>query len=231
MQSAFCPDCGQKDVDLERPLRDLLAEVLREGLDLDGRAARTVRTLLLRPGRLTTEFLAGHRRRYTPPFRLYLVISVVFFLVATWAATRGALLEAGQDIRVDAPGQASFLSDDLPRLMFLLLPLFALLLKAVFPRRLYFDHLVFSLHLHCVAYVVMALLLPLEQAAGRHWIPLIGQLALFAYLLAYVVISIRRVYRCRWFGAALRATIVLFGYMLVLSFVIEASSSLAIISD
>jgi len=36
----------------------------------------------VKPGRLTREFMEGRRARYLPPFRLYLVISLVFFLVA-----------------------------------------------------------------------------------------------------------------------------------------------------
>lgn len=231
MESVFCPNCGQKDVNLERPLWDLLAEVLRETVDLDGRAARTLRTLLLRPGALTIEFLAGHRKRYTPPFRLYLVISVTFFLVATWMATRGVLLETGQELSEHAPGQASFLGDELPRLMFIFLPLFALFLKLVFWRRLYFDHIIYSLHLHSAAFIVMALLLPLEQAANSHWVPFVAQLAIFGYLLAYIAISIKRVYRSSWLGSIFRSLVVLFGYMVLLSFVIEASSTFEIISD
>ena len=38
------------------------------------------RVLFARPGALTREYLAGHRQRYTPPLRLYLVFSVLFFL-------------------------------------------------------------------------------------------------------------------------------------------------------
>ena len=231
LDSNYCPDCGQKDIDLERPLWDLLGEVLRESFDLDGRAVRTLRVLLLRPGALTVEFLSGHRKRYTPPFRLYLVISVTFFLVATWMAMRGVLLETGQDLSEHAPGQASFLGDELPRLMFVFLPLFALFLKIVFWRRLFFDHLIYSLHLHSAAFIVMALLLPLEQAANWHWVPLVAQLAIFGYLLAYVAISIKRVYRCSWVGSVVRSVVVLFGYIVLLSLVIEASSTFAIISD
>ena len=48
------------------------------------------------------------------------------------------------------------MSDQMPRLMFLLLPVFALLLKAFFRDRLYFDHLIFSLHLHSAAFVISA---------------------------------------------------------------------------
>ena len=37
--------------------------------------------LMFKPGLLTREFLAGRRVRYLPPLRLYLVLSVVFFLI------------------------------------------------------------------------------------------------------------------------------------------------------
>jgi len=48
----------------------------------DSRLWRTLGYLLARPGRLTREFFEGKRVRYLPPFRLYLVISLLFFLVA-----------------------------------------------------------------------------------------------------------------------------------------------------
>jgi Protein of unknown function (DUF3667) len=66
----FCPNCGQKHMDLERPVMQLIGEVLHESLDIDGRAFKTLRTLLLQPGVLTCEFLAGRRRTFTSPLRL-----------------------------------------------------------------------------------------------------------------------------------------------------------------
>ena len=39
--------------------------------------------LLIRPWRLTNEFLAGHRVRYLHPARLYLLTSILFFFAAT----------------------------------------------------------------------------------------------------------------------------------------------------
>jgi hypothetical protein len=41
----------------------------------------TLYALLFKPGLLTREFLDGRRVRYLPPLRLYLVLSVVFFLI------------------------------------------------------------------------------------------------------------------------------------------------------
>jgi Protein of unknown function (DUF3667) len=39
--------------------------------------------LPFKPGCLTSEFLAGRRMKYLPPFRLYLVLSLPFFLIVT----------------------------------------------------------------------------------------------------------------------------------------------------
>ncbi len=40
--------------------------------------------LAFRPGLLTHDFLRGRRARYTPPFRMYLVLSLVFFVLASF---------------------------------------------------------------------------------------------------------------------------------------------------
>ena len=231
LAGAYCANCGQRDVDLERPIWTLARDVVRETFEIDGRIALTIKTLFLNPGKLTSEFLAGRRRTYTSPLRLYLVISIAFFLLAAWAARTGLLLEPGQDPGFDAAVQARFLSDDLPRLMFLLLPVFALLLKAFFRDRLYFDHLIFSLHLHSAAFVIFALILPLEEPASRQLVQLLLQLALFAYFLAYLVVAMRRVYRPGWAALAYKSAAVLLVYGMVLSVAIENTSTFLIIAD
>ena len=231
LAGAYCANCGQRDVDLERPIWTLARDVVRETFEIDGRIALTIKTLFLNPGKLTSEFLEGRRRTYTSPLRLYLVISIAFFLLAAWAARTGLLLEPGQDPGFDAAVQAGFLSDDLPRLMFLLLPVFALLLKAFFRDRLYFDHLIFSLHLHSAAFVIFALILPLEEPASWQLVQLLLQLALFAYFLAYLVVAMRRVYRPGWATVAYKSAALLLVYGMVLSIAIENTSNFLIIAD
>lgn len=224
---SYCPQCGQKNVDLERPISVLLTEALRETVDIDGRALRTLWTLIRRPGVLTSEFVAGRRRLYSPPVRLYLVISVGFFLLAGWVAGQGMLLDEGQTLEADAAGQARLFAEYVPRLMFVLLPVFALLLKIAFRQRFYFDHLVHSLHLHSAAYLVLALMLPLEEAAVEFAPATILQVVLFFYLLASFVTSLRRVYQVGWIGAAGKALGVLLGYMMLVAGSLEAASYLA----
>lgn len=231
LDDAFCPACGQKDVNFERPFYELFSEAVSEAVDLDGRAWRTVRVLFAQPGRLTEAFLAGRRRTYTSPLRLYLFISVSFFILMTWIASRGLLLEHGQTIFADAPVQARFMSDQMPKLMFLLLPVFALFLKAVFPRRLYFDHLIHSVHVHSAAFVTLAVMMPVEKIASENLAALILQVVMLVYFIVYLVASVRRVYSISWVGSVARSMAVVMGYLVVFSVLIEATSTFLIISD
>ncbi len=231
LRGDYCGSCGQKNVDLERPIWNLVADVLRETFEVDGRAWLTIRTLFRHPGMLTSEFLAGRRRTYTPPLRLYLVTSISFFVFVAWLAQSGLLLEPGQDPGFDAAVQAQFLSDELPRLMFVLLPVFAVLMKAVYFRRLYFDHLIFSIHLHTAGYMILALMLPLEDVANKNTGLMIAQFVLLAFFLAYFVSAVRRVYGPGWLVAALKSVAVLFGYVIAVSMAIESASNILIITD
>jgi len=76
----YCPKCGQLQASFKRPLFSLILEGIRDAFALDGRIARTLPTLLFRPGRMTRDYLDGKRARYVPPFRLFLLSSLVFFL-------------------------------------------------------------------------------------------------------------------------------------------------------
>jgi hypothetical protein len=77
----YCSACGQK-ADVRIPsFGQLLAEAIGDLFNFDSRMWRSLGTLVLKPGRLTRHYLGGKRARYTPPFRLYVVTSVIFFLV------------------------------------------------------------------------------------------------------------------------------------------------------
>lgn len=75
----FCPSCGQLASDFHRPIWTLAGTVLADSFALDGRIARTMPALFFRPGRITRAYLDGQRARYVPPFRLFLLASVIFF--------------------------------------------------------------------------------------------------------------------------------------------------------
>ena len=84
----YCANCSQA-ADVHVPsTRELLHEALEGVTHSDSRLWRTLQLLWFKPGKLTQEFVAGRRASYLPPFRLYLVLSVIFFLIASLGNSR-----------------------------------------------------------------------------------------------------------------------------------------------
>jgi hypothetical protein len=82
----YCAACGQRVPRHDLTLGELLHEITHELFHWDGKLPKTLSALLLKPGLLTEDFLAGRRARWLPPLRLYLICSLAFFV-------SGALIE------------------------------------------------------------------------------------------------------------------------------------------
>ena len=82
LRGQYCGNCGQRARSRLISLWELVSDAFGDLFELDSRLWQTLIPLLVRPGRLTADYLAGRRARYMPPFRMYLVLSLVFFLVA-----------------------------------------------------------------------------------------------------------------------------------------------------
>lgn len=85
----FCAACGQRDIPPYPSVRELVVDAFWELSGWDGRFAATVRKLFTSPGALTVEFLEGRRVRYLSPLRLYLMASLLYFLLAAMAPAVG----------------------------------------------------------------------------------------------------------------------------------------------
>ena len=81
----YCSQCGQNDRNYMRALLPMLWELVREAFEVDSRVLRTLKLLLLKPGRLSSEFSRNRRAHYMSPIRLYLFTSFLFFLVLSLA--------------------------------------------------------------------------------------------------------------------------------------------------
>lgn len=82
LRGQYCGHCGQRARGRLISLWELVQDAFGDLFELDSRLWRTLIPLLLRPGRLTRDYLEGRRARYMPPFRMYLVLSLIFFVVA-----------------------------------------------------------------------------------------------------------------------------------------------------
>jgi hypothetical protein len=80
LTGAYCSACGQRVLHHGLSLGEFLGDAAEVITHADSRFWRTFGPLLARPGFLTQQYIKGRRASFLPPFRLYLVLSVVFFL-------------------------------------------------------------------------------------------------------------------------------------------------------
>jgi hypothetical protein len=223
LQGPWCSKCGQKQADLNPSWHDLLHDSIHEFLHLDGKIFRTARKLFLQPGELTAEFLRGRRARYIGALRLYLTFSVLFFVLTALVPNPNPEAEDH-----NAPATAHELATDrvvtetfaklLPKLVFILVPVFALLLKLAHrrQRRNYPQFLYFSLHFHAAVFGFLALITPLQALRSEAWLQA-AQLCVLASAFGYLVAGIKRVFGGSARMIIVRALAVTLGYLVVLT--------------
>lgn len=225
LHGAYCSACGQK-AELHLDAHGFVHDAMHEFLHLDGKILQSLKLLLFRPGQLTRDFLDGRRARYISPIRLYLTFSVLFFALTavlphragsgiikvgsgktpkgiTLTAPTDALdrrMEAGaRKAQQDEERLSHEIAKQLPRTMFVLMPLFALLTWAFFRKqeRHYIAHLYYSIHFHAFVFAVLSVI-ALFSAIQFPYIALVLQ----PLIVVYHFMALRRV-----FGTATSTTI------------------------
>lgn len=76
----FCAACGQPVEIHRRSVTHLTQDLVKDIASFDARILRTTRALLFRPGELAKAFREGRTQPFVPPVRLYLFVSLIFFL-------------------------------------------------------------------------------------------------------------------------------------------------------
>ncbi|MGB2739753.1 MAG: DUF3667 domain-containing protein [Cognaticolwellia sp.] len=102
VNGSFCSNCGQSVESTLKYFWSVLIHLLDDIFSFDSRASRTLKPLLLKPGFLTNEYIQGRRVHYVPPLKLYLFISIIFFISFNFFAMSGKELIAHEE-RMIAP--------------------------------------------------------------------------------------------------------------------------------
>jgi hypothetical protein len=115
-----------------------------------------------------------------------------------------------------------------PQVLFVLLPVFALLLKIfyVFKRRLYMEHLIVSMHSHAFIMLSLLVMVALDLLRGSvvHHVAWLGiplgvlHAAAWLWLLAYLLIMQKRIYRQGWPMTVLKYGCIGFCYSILVVF-------------
>ena len=77
----FCPNCGQTNSVKKLSFDHYINEYFAGFFAYDSRINLTLFTLLFKPGKITKDYVSGKRMRYANPFRFYLSVSIIFFII------------------------------------------------------------------------------------------------------------------------------------------------------
>jgi hypothetical protein len=102
----YCGECGQRATQRLISVWELVRDAFGDLFEVDSRLWRTIRPLLFKPGALTRDYLEGRRARYMPPFRMYLVLSLIFFVIAFFDP-RDDLAILYEPVAEDSPAAAA----------------------------------------------------------------------------------------------------------------------------
>jgi len=263
----FCPNCGQRKLEMSVSLSRMLLEALDDQFSVNSALPRTLGALFFRPGHLSAEYVSGRIARYIPPFRLYLVSSLVFFVIVSLSPsiTGNSVVHFDEEVTVDtlAPAQAAAaragagpvaarkdwtqdfqmhtgihavdsvaaerlarfrgqppqeawrqvfgeFMEHAPTMMFVLLPLFAGVMKLIYWRRkrFYVEHFVFALHVHAFVFLTFAVALvsPYDELDA----------VLFVWVMLYIYLAMKRFYAQGWFRTGLKYMLLGTFYNLIL---------------
>ena len=237
LRGAYCHACGQKGGDKDLHFHHLMHELVHEFLHFDSKILRTLKLLMLSPGKLTHEYVAGRRVRYVGPVRLFLVASVVLFgllaFVKTHVASDPDLAAADAEIALDA-SQAELkdnrfasaviqsvrkvmhdpehvkgaLLNGLSRSFFVLLPIFAWVMWRMFEKEEPFYVAHIYFALHYHAFAFI--LLGVLTALSLAHVPTNGLYAVAgAVIVGYFYVALRRMLGISWFKTLLRGSVAL----------------------
>ena len=210
----YCHACGQSTRILKRPWLQAAREVLDELFDLDGRMLQSLRLLLTQPGRLPRDYNDGRRAAHTSPVRMYLLISLLFFFVLPVILPPTPEEQPEHTLAVDLYSRG----------MFLLLPIYALLVKLFYRRFFYLEHLVYSAYLFSAMFIAIGVMMAIEELSNQYLLLLGVQFVILAYVLWYLVASLRTCYSEGWGKSALKAFGALLLFLPVLGMSIELAS-------
>jgi hypothetical protein len=81
VEENFCTHCGQENIVTKEDAFHMVTHAIADYFHFEHKFFGTIGPLLLKPGQLTKEYVAGKRMASIHPIRLYIFISIVFFLV------------------------------------------------------------------------------------------------------------------------------------------------------
>ena len=234
-EDEYCAKCGEKLVSThDYSIAHFSAHIVEALTHFDIKSLRALKVLALQPGELTRACLDGRRKPHVGPIQLFVILNVVFallggqtFRVALSSQNSPPVRDAKRALAArtqarlaldDVEFEKEFLHEGATQAktwIFVMIPLFALALAGLFGfRRYFFEHLIFSTHVHAfilgwliVAGITIAWTFRLFGGPVRQYSNAVVTVVILVGLPVYLYAAIRRAYGGGRLPAAARALI------------------------
>ena len=241
----FCHTCGQKMLEpSERTFKYFIFQFFGSAFFLENNFLKNLWTLLSKPGQLSLDFMEGKRKRWMPPFSLFLLINLFYFwytpfsdfnltlrehlsvspysqfadnLVTERLESRAITLE--EYVQLFDKKSSSYVNS----LIVLHVPFLAICLALLFlaNRYYYADHFIFALHF--LGFILLlSLLLALFQFIDTRLISFLTPTLLTLLkilfpcgILLYAWLALHRMYKRKWWVTTMTLPVVILSFLVI----------------
>jgi hypothetical protein len=249
----YCARCGEKQPSHhDLTVGHFTHELVHELVHLDSKLFRTLRELMFMPGQLTAEYFAGRKKRYIAPIRLFITLFAITFIaysafkpVAVYSLD--LMLGMDPDHRLENLFRKAATKRQIPYeelktkvehrwqknislVSMLSILSVALVLKLLYFRRYFTEHLVWGTHFMCFAYAMSLVVWPIQlwMGVGRNTSNYVLMCITSIISLTYIYLALRRVYGQGGVIVFLKGAVV-WGVNFLTTMVLTAASLLAAI--
>ena len=195
LHGEYCSECGQQKKELNISIFTLIQEFLVNVFSLDSKIFLTLKLLLTKPGYLSSEYITGRQKKYVLPGKLYLFLSVLTILIISLIRDSDGLnymkfsydrlgILISNDIDGSTPnrwggygGSLNWDSIDSPitkidtsslysKAFLLCFPIYALILKLFYRKKMYIHNMILSLHNHIFILLIILISIPISILTG-----------------------------------------------------------------
>ena len=255
----YCHRCGEKHLESrDLSVRNFLHEAAQELTSVEhSKLFHTLLAVLVRPGFLTNEWIAGRRKRYLKPLNLCLgVFAVTLFAYSVYkpvsmydlrnfvaqdkTESTAPIARLAEKKHMETEELLDRVSEKWQRYVsfspVFLAAAFALVLQLVFisSRRYFVEHLVFSMHFFSFTMLTLILLWPVYFFTGIKSGGASTLVAVVKWLIdiVYMFFAVRAVYRLGTARTLLASLLLILGYFLIyiLTLVVTVVAALIVVA-
>lgn len=241
----FCHSCGQKMLEpSERTFKHFVFQFFGSAFFLENNFLKNIWTLLVKPGKLSLDFMEGRRKRWMPPFSLFFLINIFYFWytpfsdfnltlrehmnVSPYSVFATALVNDYVDsnpVRLEEFAERfnKKSSTYVNSLIVLHVPLLASFLSLLFYKKRYYfaDHFIFALHF--LGYILLITLgIALLQFIDQYIFTFTNQdtlqitkIILPLFVTIYGWLALHRVYKQKWWVTTLSLPLMLLAFLVI----------------